>query len=223
MLNYFKKMKLNDTSISTRSTSATPHRYFTIYMFIRFFKVFFRVFRVDSGFFLGSFRAYVKCTKKCCKPGMPESRFPAEDHLIWRPGFANPGTSNYNISTWWQATKYCNDRQKIWGSRQSSRESLGHSTSAGRISTGNGSKKTFETDDRNITIYYTYCIHCDSAGGCPKKLHIPCAKGASGASLPKESWGPFVLFWDSKRKKGEKGLWIQQIEVNHFWSKHLAP
>ena len=42
---------------------------------------------------------------------------------------------------------------KKWGSRQSSRESLGHSTRAGRISTGNGSKKTFETDDRNITIY----------------------------------------------------------------------
>ena len=44
-------------------------------------------------------------------------------------GFAKPGTSSYNISTYWKATKYCNGHQKS-GSQQSYRKRFGHSTSA---------------------------------------------------------------------------------------------
>ena len=64
---------------------------------------------------------------------MPDSRFPAEGHQA-RP-WVRPGTSIYCITSqhsgWPQSTVKVT--QKL-GSRQSSRKSLGHSTSAGRSS-----------------------------------------------------------------------------------------
>ena len=78
-----------------------------------------------SSFCLGFIMVYVKSAEnQDCRTADSAQR--VIKHVL---GFAKPGTSIYNISTYWKATKYCNGHQKS-GSQQSYRKSFGHSTSA---------------------------------------------------------------------------------------------
>ena len=95
---------------------------------------------------------------------------------------------------------------KKWGSRQSSQESLRHSTSNGRRSTGNGSKKTFETDDQNITkklvlnlwhsLWFRWWV--------PKQTSHPLSKGRKRSLSAEGVLRPRKCFSGTPNTKNEK-------------------